>query len=88
MFKPTGVLRGLNDMSPRVIIDDLYDQAINPNFEEIQKLKNNIFKCRAAIYKFEQYVQFKSPKSNFNKLIALNLGQIKECQIRIALLGG
>lgn len=82
MFKP------LSSYPNKVIIDDLYNQAMNPNFEEIRKLQDNIFKCRAAIYKFEQYIQFKSPKSNFNKLIELNLGQIKECQIRIALLGG
>lgn len=86
MSKGRAVLSGYSPN--KVIIDDLCNQAINPNHEEIEKLKDNIFKCRTAIYKFEQYVQFKSPKSNFNKLIELNKGQIKECQIRIALLGG
>lgn len=88
MFKPTGVLRGLNDMSPRIIIDDLYDLAINPNFEEINRLKQNIFHCQHDVALFTEYIRFKNGKRHWTKLINKNLGHIKECQIRIALLGG
>ena len=86
MTKVRGVLYG---HSPhKVIIDDLYNQATNPNFEEINRLKHNIFQCQHDVALFTDYIRFKNDSDKWVKLIELNLGQIKECQIRIALLGG
>ena len=86
MSKVRGVLSGHS--SHKVIIDDLHNQAMNPNFEEIQKLKHNIFHCQHDVTLFTEYIRFKNDKDKWVKLIELNLGHIKECQIRIALLGG
>ena len=87
MSKVRGVLSGYSPH--KVIIDDLHNQAMNPNFEEIQKLKDNIFKCQLDIYKFQQFIRFKrNSKDTWLNLISSNKGMIKECQIRIALLGG
>ena len=86
MSKIRGVISGYPPN--KIIIDDLYDQAINPNFEEIQKLQDNIFNCYHDVALFTEYIRFKNDRDKWVKLIELNLGQIKECQIRIALLGG
>ena len=82
MFKP------VSSYPNKVIIDDLYNQAINPNYEEINRLKQNIFHCQHDVALFTEYIRFKNDRDKWLKLIELNLGQIKECQIRIALLGG
>lgn len=88
MFKPTGALmRGVS--SPKVIMDALHAQATNPNFEEIHKLNLKIYGCKHSIALFTEYIRFnKGNKTKWIKLIDMNEGMVKECQIRIALLGG
>ena len=79
----------IGNLNIECVIDDVNPSGPYRDMTDIEVLQDKIFNCQRDIYKFQQFIRFKrNSKDTWLNLIASNEGMIKECQIRIALLGG